>query len=56
MPAVSKRQRRLAGVEFSKPGSTGMMGMALEDLRHYAGTKEGGLPVRKKGKGKKRGK
>jgi hypothetical protein len=44
----------MAGVELSKPGSTGMMGMSLGDLRHYAGTKERGLPLRKGKKRKKR--
>lgn len=57
-PAVSKSQRRLAGMALAAkegrgaaPG--GMMGMSLEDLKHYAGTPEKGLVKRK---GKKKGK
>ncbi len=54
MPAVSKSQRRLAGMalaakegEGSVPMGGGMMSMSVGDLRHYAGTSEKGLPVRK---------
>ena len=51
MPAVSVKQRRLAGMalaakEGKGPAPGGMMDMSLEDLRHYAGTPEKGLPKR----------
>ncbi len=38
------------------PVGGGMMGMSLEDLEHYAGTKEKGLPKRKGKKVAKKGK
>jgi len=64
MPAVSKKQRRLAGMALRAkkgkgpaPFTGGMMEMSKEDLKHYASTPETGLPkivrkrkVRKKGK------
>jgi len=37
----------LAAKEGRGPTSGGMMGMSLTDLKHYAGTKEKGLPKRK---------
>ena len=59
MPAVSKSQRRLMGMaEAVKkgelpadkyPGAAKVAkSMSLSDLSHYATTKEGGLPERKK--------
>ena len=52
MPAVSKGQRRLAGMAMAAkegkgpvPEGGGMMGMTLDDLKHYAGTKEKGVPT-----------
>jgi L,D-peptidoglycan transpeptidase YkuD (ErfK/YbiS/YcfS/YnhG family) len=58
MPAVSKSQRRLAGMALAaKEGRgsapSGMMGMSLEDLKHYAGTPEKGLKTRKTRKQRK---
>ena len=55
MPAVSSRQRRLAGMALAAkegrgPAPSGMMGMSLSDLKHYASTPEKGLPKRKKKK------
>ena len=57
MPAVSLKQRRLAGIALAAkegrgPAPGGMMGMSLADLKHYASTSEKGLPKRK-GKKKK---
>lgn len=51
-PAVSVKQRRLAGMSLAaREGRgevpAGMMDMSLVDLRHYAGTPEKGLPKRK---------
>ncbi len=60
MPAVSKAQRKLAGMVLAvkegggpSPVGGGMMDMSLEDLKHYASTPEKGLPKRKAKKGKK---
>ena len=58
MPARSIKQRRMAGMALSKKesggnGSSGMMGMSLDDLKEYAGTPEKNLPKRVR-KGKKR--
>jgi hypothetical protein len=54
MPAKSKKQRRLAAMTVSVKTSGGkptvMMGMYLEDLKHYASGSEKGLPLRKKKK------
>jgi hypothetical protein len=55
IPAVSKKQRRLAGMALSVEDGkgkapSGMMGMSLEELKVYAGTPEKGLSVRKKRK------
>jgi hypothetical protein len=60
MPAKSRAQQRLMGMEYSRmKEGRGMMGMSLEDVRDYAGTKLGGLParvaVKKSRGGKKRG-
>ncbi len=60
MPSVSRSQRRLAGMaiaarEGGGPAPGGMMDMSLADLKHYAGTKEKGLPKRKGKKVVKKG-
>ena len=69
MPAVSKKQRRLAGMALRAkegkgpaPFTGGMMEMSKEDLKHYASTPETGLPktvrkvtARKRGKARKKG-
>lgn len=52
MPAVSKVQRKAMAIAEHHPEelyarNRGLMGMSLEDLRHYSRTKEGGLPKRK---------
>ena len=63
MPAVSKGQRRLAGMAMAAkegkgpvPEGGGMMGMTLDDLKHYASTSERGLPKRKGKNKRKKGK
>ena len=63
MPAVSKSQRRLAGMSLAakegggpSPVGGGMMDMSLEDLKHYASTPEKGLPKRTAKKVAKKGK
>ena len=64
MPAVSKKQRRLAGMALRAkegkgpaPFTGGMMKMSKEDLKHYASTPEAGLPKTvRKGKAPKKGK
>ena len=68
MPAVSKKQRRLAGMALRAkegkgpaPLAGGMMEMSKGDLKHYASTPEAGLPkiarkvtARKRGKARKK--
>jgi len=61
MPAVSLKQRRLAGMALAAkegrgPAPGGMMGMSLSDLKHYASTPEKGLPKRKGKNKRKKGK
>jgi len=62
VPAVSKNQRRAAGIALAvKKGEIPMdslqgaslqmwRSMTMEELEHYAGTKEKGLPEKKKKK------
>jgi hypothetical protein len=51
MPAKSKAQQQAAGAELArrragKPRKN-FKGMSTADLKHYAGTKQKGLPKRK---------
>ena len=52
MPAKSKAQRRFMGAELQRKrqGKRTRTGMSEARLEEYAGTKEKGLPKRKKGK------
>lgn len=64
MPAVSKAQRRAMAIAAHDPDSlyarnSGLLGMSREELSHYSGTAEKGLPERKGGRdvaGKGKGK
>ena len=53
MPALSKRQRRLAGIALHHPEkikkrNRSILDMKKEDLKHFASTKEKGLPWKRK--------
>lgn len=53
MPAKSKKQRRVMAIALHHPEklhkkNQGLMVMSDEQLREYAGTKEKGLPARKR--------
>ena len=59
MPAVSKRQQRLAGADLarSRAGKRTRTGMSQKQLKEYASTPRKGLPARvkkQKPKGKRR--
>lgn len=50
MPAVSKVQQEFMGAELRRKrmGLRGRTKMSISQLRDFAGTKRGGLPLRKK--------
>ena len=55
MPARSKSQRRAMSIAAHDPRklykrNRGLLGMSLEQLAHFASTKEQGFPMRAKGK------
>jgi len=53
MPAKSKKQRRFMGAELARKraGKRTRTGMSIKQLREFAGTKEKGLPRKKRKRG-----
>lgn len=52
MPSVSKKQQRFMGAELARAqaGKKTKTHMSIKQLKEFAGTKQKGLPARKKGK------